>query len=215
MKQCKRCKKEIDSKASKCPFCQSDLRNWFAKHPILTGILVLIVIGIVASAGNSGKKVGENSKTPETTTTSTGQTEQKQDVKEESFKIGDKIQLGKVILTVNKVETSSGAQFTKPSEGNQWVDVNMTIENTGSTQEYITTMGQMYILDKDNNQYQVTVTGKRLENAGSTGLDGAIVAKAKKTDWVGFEVRKTATGLKFQYNASMFSDKKILVDLGM
>jgi len=213
MKKCKNCQKEIDPKAKKCPFCQSDLRSWFARHPILTGILVLIVIGIIASTGNGGKEVGENPKTPEAT--STGQTEQKQEVKEESFKIGDRIQLGKVILTVNKVETSSGGQYTKPSEGNQWVDVNMTIENTGSIQEYVTTMGQMYILDKDNNQYQVAVTGKRLENAGSTGLDGAIVAKAKKTDWVGFEVRKSATGLKFQYNASMFSDKKILVDLGI
>jgi hypothetical protein len=47
--------------------------------------------------------------------------------------------MGDVILTVNKVETSQGAQYTKPSEGNQWVDVHMTIENTGSSQQYIAT----------------------------------------------------------------------------
>jgi hypothetical protein len=55
----------------------------------------------------------------------------------------------------------------------------------------------------------------KLENASSLGMDGALVAKAKKTDWVGFEVPKTSKGLKFQYNASFFSNKNILVDLGM
>ncbi|HUQ85774.1 MAG TPA: hypothetical protein VM077_05595 [Candidatus Limnocylindrales bacterium] len=43
----------------------------------------------------------------------------------------------------------------------------------------------------------------------------ALVAKAKKTDWVGFEVPKTATGLKLQYNASFFNNKNIVVDLGI
>lgn len=123
--------------------------------------------------------------------------------------------MGDVILTVNKIEPSTGGQYQKPSEGNHWVNVNLTIENTGSKQEYITTLGQMFVLDKDNNQYQVAVTDKRIENPGSLGLDGALVAKAKKTDWVGFEVPTTATGLKLQYNASFFSNKNILVDLGM
>lgn len=122
--------------------------------------------------------------------------------------------MGDVILTVNSVETSEGGQYTNPSEGNHWVDVNMTIENTGSDQEFITTTGQMFIIDSENNQYQVAVTGKRLENSGSLGMDGALVAKAKKTNWVGFEVPKSATGLKLQYNASFYSNKNILIDLG-
>lgn len=171
-------------------------------------LLVIIVIGVIGSMGSDSKKVGSNSGSTETSNTA------KQPA-QEMYKIGDKVQMGDVILTVNKVETSQGAQYTKPSEGNQWIDVNMTIENTGSSQQYITTMGQMFVIDSDNNQYQVAVTGKRLENAGSLGMDGALVAKAKKTDWVGFEVPKTAKGLKFQYNASFFSNKNILVDLGM
>lgn len=43
-KQCKHCRSEIDEKSSKCPHCQTDLRNLFQKHPTLTGILVLFVI---------------------------------------------------------------------------------------------------------------------------------------------------------------------------
>lgn len=181
--------------------------------------LVLIVITAIAGGGSDeGKKVGENSDTSTTSPAPQVQNEPSEEQPAEApatYKVGDKIELGDVIVSVNEVETSAGGQYTKPSEGNQWIDVNMTIENTGPDQEYITTMGQMFVLDDQNNQYQVAVTGKRLENSGSTGLDGAVVAKAKKTDWVGFEVPKTAKGLKLQYNASFFNDKNIEIDLGL
>ncbi len=68
MKKCKSCQKEIDNKATKCPFCQSDQRNWFRKHPILTVILGLMFIGIVGSS-NSNKNSN--------TTPSTSNTEQR------------------------------------------------------------------------------------------------------------------------------------------
>ncbi len=63
MKKCKDCKKEIDGKATKCPFCQTDQRNWFAKHPILTGILALVIIIIVFGVIGSGNKNNTQSTT--------------------------------------------------------------------------------------------------------------------------------------------------------
>jgi hypothetical protein len=54
-KQCKTCKSEIDPKATKCPKCGSDQRGWFRRHPILTVILALILIGIIGSMAGSGK----------------------------------------------------------------------------------------------------------------------------------------------------------------
>jgi len=47
---CRHCKKEIPDKATKCPECQSDLRNWFVRHKIITGILVLVFLGFILSA---------------------------------------------------------------------------------------------------------------------------------------------------------------------
>lgn len=171
-------------------------------------VIVIVVIAALSSGGNKSQKVGENDQT-QTASETKSQPSPQQD-----YKVGDKVQMGKVILTVNKVEKSQGAQYTKPSEGNEWLNLNVTLENTGSTQEFVTTLGQMFIVDDKGNQFQVAVTDKRLDNAGTLGLDGAIVASAKKTDWVGFEVPKSATGLKFQYNASFFSSKKIVVALG-
>ena len=60
MKKCKACQKEIDVKATKCPYCQTDLRNWFVRHPIITFFLILIVISII---GSSGGNKSSNSKT--------------------------------------------------------------------------------------------------------------------------------------------------------
>lgn len=173
---------------------------------------MLIIIGAIASGGdNTPKKVGENNNT-NSNEADGGSNDSNTST---TYKVGDQIQLGKIILTVNSVETSQGGQYTKPSEGNTWLNTSLTIQNTGTNQEYISTLGQMFILDDQGNQYQVAVTNKALDNPGSTGLDGAVVAGAKKTGWVGFEVPKTAKGLKLQYNASFYSNKNITVDLGM
>jgi hypothetical protein len=34
--------KKIDERAKKCPYCQTDQRGWFRRHPILTTLLVII-----------------------------------------------------------------------------------------------------------------------------------------------------------------------------
>lgn len=59
-KKCKHCQSEIDEKATKCPHCQSDLRSWSQKHPILTVILALFVIGWLSSMFNGASTKTES-----------------------------------------------------------------------------------------------------------------------------------------------------------
>lgn len=176
----------------------------FYKRWWFWALAVFLLIVIIASSGGDSnpKKVGEDADTS------------KSEVKaDETFKVGNKIQIGNSILTVNKVEFSQGGQYSKPVEGNEWINLNVTIENTGSSQQYVTTLGQMFVRDNEKNSYQVAVTNKVMENP-SYGLDGTVIANSKRTGWVGFEVKKGATGLQFQYNGSMFGGRSILVDLG-
>lgn len=63
-KKCKSCMKDIDAKAKKCPYCQADQRNWFRKHPILTGIFGLIIFFVVI--GVAGSKGGSSNTTSDT-----------------------------------------------------------------------------------------------------------------------------------------------------
>ncbi len=174
-------------------------RWWFW---VLAIIVFFIFIGVI-SGPSQPQKIGETP-TGEQKTSNETQTE---------FKVGDQIKLGSSVVTVNKVEFSQGGQFTKPAEGNEWLNLNITVENTGSSQQYLTTLGQMFVRDDEGNSYQVAVTDKVLENP-TFGLDGTIIAKSKRTGWVGFEIKNGATGLKFQYNGSIFGGGTILVNLG-
>lgn len=69
MKKCKSCQKEINNKASKCPYCQTDQRNWFRRHPILTVLIVLFILPIVISTLSLDSYKSERSKTKTEKTT--------------------------------------------------------------------------------------------------------------------------------------------------
>jgi len=63
LKKCKSCQKEIDDKAIKCPYCQTDQRSWFRKHPILTLLIAFfvlpILIGIFSSSPEKPKQINK------------------------------------------------------------------------------------------------------------------------------------------------------------
>jgi hypothetical protein len=51
-KKCKQCKTDIDEKATKCPNCKGDQRNFMGRHPIL--VVIFAIIGIFAFMGMIG-----------------------------------------------------------------------------------------------------------------------------------------------------------------
>ena len=55
LKNCPKCGESIQLVAKVCKHCKADLRNWFVKHKILTGILALIILGMIGSAKNDNK----------------------------------------------------------------------------------------------------------------------------------------------------------------
>lgn len=57
LKLCKACYSEIGSKVKKCPHCGTDQRNFFARHKIITSLLVVFVLGGIAAALNPEEKI--------------------------------------------------------------------------------------------------------------------------------------------------------------
>lgn len=66
---CRYCREEYKEGATKCPHCQSDLRNWFSRHPILSFFLFLFILFfcIFAVISNSTPTTSVESTTPVTT----------------------------------------------------------------------------------------------------------------------------------------------------
>lgn len=67
IKKCPACRKEIDPKAIKCPYCQSDTRSWVKKHQIGLIILAFIFVPILPafiSQGTSGSTSVQTSTEP-------------------------------------------------------------------------------------------------------------------------------------------------------
>ena len=65
---CKYCQSEIDQKATRCPKCQGDLRNWISRHPILTILLVLLGVPTIigwAVADNVTKDLPQPTSVPQ------------------------------------------------------------------------------------------------------------------------------------------------------
>lgn len=66
VKTCPHCSKEIPIGAKKYPYCQSDLREWRNRHPVLTGIIMLFILGFVGSAISGSSSSTGSAGTPQT-----------------------------------------------------------------------------------------------------------------------------------------------------
>lgn len=115
-KQCKACKSDIDAKATKCPKCGTDQRNWFMKHKIITGILVVIIFFGIIGASSSGSKNSSSSGSNATASSNPGQeatptTDPHPHFGDGTFVVGKDIQPGTYRTRVG----SSGCYFERMS----------------------------------------------------------------------------------------------------
>lgn len=53
-KKCSKCGEEILSSAKVCKHCKSDTRGWFARHPIVSSLLILFLFSSALSAISDG-----------------------------------------------------------------------------------------------------------------------------------------------------------------
>ena len=78
-KKCPKCQEDIQLGAKKCKHCGADLRNWFVRHKIITGILILFFIGIIGSAMGGGENNKRNNNSTATVNESSPKVEEKKE----------------------------------------------------------------------------------------------------------------------------------------
>lgn len=128
-----------------------------------------------------------------------------------AFNLGEAVQVGTLSITVNEVKPVEGNQFAKPAEGNQFLMADITLENTGSTAESISTLLQMWLKDPTGQRYKVDLLA--MTASGGTSPDGELAAGEKLKGQVAFEVPADATGLLFVFDGNVFGAGKVSIAL--
>lgn len=181
-------------------------KNWFARHKFLTVVIVVIAIGVFASAlggDDQATKVGQSA-------TTTGTTDTKK-VEKTVFKPGDKIAFdGKeVIVAVPERNWNSGNQFIAPQSGNEFVKVQVTLTNNSDSEAMYNTF-DWKLQDSKGVIKDVATAAFGVDGA----LDsGSLAPGGTVSGFLVFEVPAGDKELTLRYSPSFWSNKKVEVKL--
>lgn len=133
------------------------------------------------------------------------------EMQQQAFAIGDIVEIGTISLIVNGIKEIPGNDFAKPEEGKKFLVVDVTVENKSDKTEAISTLLQMSLKDSSGQKYDIDLMAQTA--SGGTSVDGELAAGEKVRGDVGFQVPADATGLHFEFDASVFGSGKALVAL--
>ncbi len=214
MANCRVCGKEITSRIIKCVHCGTDQRNFFMKNKIAIGIFGVLIIAIVNSVGDDKPtKVDPKNTATEVSTSAVKDIVDKDPVVEgpKIYKVGDVVKLSNFQIKVNKTFIVKGDEQNKPSQGNEFLAVDCTIENNSSKEQSISSMMMFKVVDKDGRACDLSITGVMAAKSGQ--LDGIVGAGRKMTGAYVVEVPKGTTGLQLEFDGSLLSSGQIIVQL--
>lgn len=204
MKKCKSCQSEIDDKAKKCPKCQADQRNWFAKHKILTGVLVIILIVIISSSSGNKNK-GTSTDTTQGSNNKTTQTES-------IGKIGEAVNANDLSFTVTDISKakSLGNSYSKKEAQGTFNVITLTIKNTGK--ETVTIDSSMLkVTDSQGRKFDYSIEGQTAKGLAQGKVDlflQQVQPGLSVTGDIVFDLPDDASDLKLIVKGSMFGTEK-------
>lgn len=185
-------------------------RNWFARHKILTGFGVLVILGIIATAaggGDSSTPTASNSSDDSSQAAgSTAATAEKTE-----YKVAETADINKRQITVTEVQRNyqTGNQFAQPESGKEFVIVTVNIvNNDDKALDYNTYDFKLQDSSgvQQSESFMALSEGKL--NSGSLAPGGKVTGK------LAYEVPTGDAGLKLLFtNMSIFNNKTITFTL--
>lgn len=179
---------------------QTTNKPWYKKKRTWLGAIILLVIIVaVASPKDEPSKVSDSKNQSSTSQQQT------------TFNPGDVIAFDGKEVTVSPAERNwnSGNQFITPNSGNEFVKVQVTIENKSSSEASYNTF-DWKIRNSNGVIKDVSSTTYSIDN----GLEsGELAMGGKVSGFLVFEVPEGDQGLVLQYSPSFWSDKKIEIKL--
>lgn len=185
-------------------------RGWFF---VLIGI---IFMGIISSSNSSKpEKVNsiqkEESKSVETQASSSIENQVNNNENEKNidvFKVGDTVKIDNFNVRVNKVSTSNGGEFIKPKKGNEYLKIDITLENISNESQAVSSILMFKVVDKDGRAYNQAI----IENQKGQ-LDGELGKGRKMTGEYVVEVPKGTKNLELEFDSSVISKGQVVIKL--
>ena len=212
-KVCKYCKEEIDAKAKVCPHCrkkQGGKVKWI--------IIAIIVLAILGSAMGGNDEDSDNTSSNTTSTTaakketsekSTAKKEKKAttEQKDSTIKVGDSFECGNLKITVNSLEEDcDGNSIYTPGDGNEYIKTNFTFENIGKS-------GDSYVSIYDFQCYADNTACDQIYLGDNTFVNTNLSTGKNVSFDTYYEIPKDAKKVTLEYDASVWTDKKIIIEL--
>lgn len=183
----------------------SNVKKKFYKRWWFWLIVIVLVGGAIASGSESdAKKVDDNKPKAEASKDESKETENKV----QKFKVGDTVEIKDYKVRVNKVTTSKGGEIIQPKKGNEFLKVDVTVENISKETQNVSSVLMFKVVDKDGRSYDQAIT----ENQNGQ-LDGEVGPGRKITGEYVVEVPKGSKGLELEFDSSLISSGQVIVDL--
>ncbi|MGG7077403.1 DUF4352 domain-containing protein [Clostridium sardiniense] len=169
----------------------------------------LIIVVVVGGAIGAGSNTTENGDTPVANQEQKEDTNKKEEAnKTETFKVGDTIEVKDFKIKVNKVSSDNGGKIIKPEDGNEFIKVDVTVENISSEEKTVSSILMFKVVDKDGRECKQAIT----ENQNGQ-LDGKVAPGRKITGEYAVQAPKGEKGLELQFDSSLLSSGQIIVKL--
>lgn len=206
---CKHCGKQIADDAKFCDGCGHSIEGISGqqptkekkkkkRHPILgTIILIFGIFMIIGAIGGSDEPKKVEFSAPEKTVVET--------TGPSIFTVGDTLEMGDILVTLNDVSESTGYQFFKPTDGNVFVTCEFTIENNSDSEIAVSSMMsfECYFDDYSANINLGAMTGDQSKKQ----LDGTVAPGKKINGVVGYEAAKDWKTMEIHFSSSPYSAK--------
>lgn len=116
--------------------------------------------------------------------------------------VGSTLTSGDFKITLNSINRQS-AGLIPPTEGNEYLILNLTFENTSAESKPVSSLLQFELKDSNGHKYDIALFGPDVKDL----IDGDVPANNKKTGDTAFEVPKSAAGLTFTYSPILGGDE--------
>ncbi|BDQ04874.1 MAG: hypothetical protein KatS3mg084_0392 [Candidatus Dojkabacteria bacterium] len=164
-----------------------------------------------STVGSTNTSITQTTPTPKSTnqagSVSVTPTPKSQPPVQSTYKVGEKILIDDLEITVEEVKDDVIAKF--PVEGKKYIAVFIYAKNNG-TKSVSVNSSDFKLKTSDNTQYSPSVVEKTEPNFGYASIDPNTAVRG----WVTYEIPQEAKGLSLIYTSNKGSTK-ITVDLGL